>query len=94
VLSPKLRDLSLAGWLLTLLSAVAIAAVAIAVGAWALEALGRSALRRWTAWFVPLLALPGLGAGFVFWMAGARILHACGVPTTRAKTATAPRQLR
>lgn len=94
MLSAKLRDLSPAGWTLALLSAVTIAAVAIAVGEWALDLLRRSSLGRWTTWLVPLLALPGFGAGLAFWTTGARILHACGVPTMRLRAAPAPRQFR
>lgn len=73
----KLSDLTLAGWLLTLATIAVVAGLLVAFGGMWNELLPEGQ------YSVFLLALPGLLAGIVFFIIGAVILKAVGLPVTK-----------
>lgn len=86
----QVRNLTLAGWLLALVSIGVIVLVSIPVGQWALDHIGRSALRAWTSWFVMLLSLAGLAAGVTSFEVGRRLLSLWGVRLWRPARSAGP----
>ena len=80
----NLRDLTLAGWVLAVVSLLAAVLLCIPIGGWALDAIDNTFFRGWAQLICIVLAIPGvLLAMLVFWC-GRRLLRRAGIRVRRA----------
>jgi energy-converting hydrogenase Eha subunit A len=83
MLTTNLKQLSAVGWLLAAAALIATVLVSIPLGAWALDAIDRSAFRSWRDPIIYLLAVPALGAAIITFWAGERLLRRLGIDVQR-----------